>query len=176
MSTIIRNIALNDNDVLLELGKSIFRETDEVPLLKIAIQQYIPSLSYCIHIENNIIGFILVCKKMTKIYYNFMNNIPKCYEISFCAVSSQYQGKGYGSKLLNMSLLSIFIESPLNICWLIVDTVNTSAIRLYNRHGFKYWIKTVKQTLFPCYIMGINYKRYKSMFNYHHRHHLESSS
>ena len=65
----IRNMNEYDNEKVFKLGLTLFREEDEIPCFKEAIKTYIKELSYVVTESNNVIGFILVCKKMTKIYF-----------------------------------------------------------------------------------------------------------
>ena len=149
---------------ILNIGKNIFNE-DDISLLEKSLKLYVKELSY-VSIDNNknqIAGFILVCKKYTKLYHKFMIKIPDCYEISFLGVDSLYHGKGIGSQCLKRALLSIF-----NICnrfnaWLIVNHDNIGAIKLYKKFGFIIW-KYIPDKKYPCYIMGISYRRYIKQF------------
>jgi len=150
-----------ENALILELGRKIFREDDEIPLLRKALAQYVPELSYAAIVDENIVGFVLVCKKMTECYYKFMKSIPNCYEIAFLGISPDYQGYGIGSRLLKESLIAIFQISYTGACWLLVDTSNTVAIKLYKGMGFKIWRKADKgKTPVPGYILGLNRHRY----------------
>jgi ribosomal protein S18 acetylase RimI-like enzyme len=157
----IRKLKQSDKERILDLGKRIFREDDEIPLLQKALYLCVPELSLVAVEEKNIVGFTLVCKKMTNVYYNFLSKIPNCYELAFLGISPKSQGRGLGSRLLKETLLAIFQESAQFTCWLLVDTINTSAIKLYEKIGFRQWIQTNKDiTPLPGYIMGISYKRY----------------
>jgi len=153
----------NDNDKVFELGLKLFREEDEIPLFKRALSSYIKDLSY-VMIDNivggNIVGFTLVCKKMTHVYKKFMVGIPNCYELSFFGVNSEYQGKGYGSQCLRITLSSIYRECINFNCWLIVDKTNNGAIKMYKKYGFRMWCE-INNDKYPSYIMGLSYRRWK---------------
>jgi len=56
--------------------------------------------------------------------------------ISYCGVSAEHQGKGYGSKLLKETLTSIF-QADFPAVRLYVDDWNHGARRLYERLDFK---------------------------------------
>lgn len=158
---LVRNIKQCDKDKIFELGNKIFREEDEVPLLQKALYLYVPELSFVVIEDKNIIGFTLVCKKMTNVYYKFLSTIPNCYEIAFLGISPKYQGCGLGTRLLKETLLAIFQASNHFTCWLLVDTSNIGAIGLYRKFGFRHWIETTSDmTLVPGYIMGISYRRF----------------
>jgi ribosomal protein S18 acetylase RimI-like enzyme len=157
---LVRNYSNADEKDVLSLGCKIFREKDEIPLLKKAVNQCVPNLSFvAIDNKNEIIGFTIVCKKMTCCYSNFMDKIPNCYELAFIGISPKSQGQGLGSRLLKETLIAIFQTSAQFTCWLLVDTINTGAIHLYEKFGFRRWLET-KSTFIPCYVMGLSYRRY----------------
>jgi len=164
---LLRNMSNNDNDKVFELGLKLFREEDEIPLFKRALSSYIKDLSY-VMIDNivggNIVGFTLVCKKMTHVYKKFMVGIPNCYELSFFGVNSEYQGKGYGSQCLRITLSSIYRECINFNCWLIVDKTNNGAIKMYKKYGFRMWCE-INNDKYPSYIMGLSYRRWKIIKN-----------
>lgn len=155
----VRNFKQSDEQDILSLGGQIFRENDEMPLLKKALTQCVPELSFIAVDDKQILGFALVCKKMTYQYLNFMSKIPNCYELAFLGISPKSQGLGLGTRLLKETLIAIFQTSAQFTCWLVVDTINTGAIRLYEKFGFRRWAEP-KNTLVPCYVMGLSYRRY----------------
>lgn len=161
---VIRRIRNEDKSDILELGREIFREEDEIPLLRKAIIQCTLELSFIAVEGQSIIGFTLVCKdKPTNYYYDFIRKIPECYELAFLGISRKAQGHGIGTRLLKETLLTIFQTSKSFTCWLLVDTINESAIKLYEKFGFRRWVKTTPDiTPCPGYIMGISTHRYKS--------------
>lgn len=164
---LIRNITVDDNKDVLDLGRLLFREEDEIPYLIKAIDTCLKEQSYVIindidPINTVLIGFILVCKKMTKIYDKFITKIPNCYELAFFGIHPNYHGKGLGSQCLKITLSSIYQSCKTFNCWLIVDTYNTAAIKLYQKLGFRNW-KTIPQDKYPFYIMGLSYRRLKSL-------------
>jgi ribosomal protein S18 acetylase RimI-like enzyme len=157
----IRNLKESDKDHIFEVGAKIFREEDEIPILKKALSQCIPSLSFVAVEDKNVVGFTLVCRKMTNVYYSFMSKIPDCFELAFLGISPSHQGRGLGTRLLKETLLAIFQTSAQFTCWLLVDTVNVSAIKLYERLGFRRWAETTPDMVpYPGYIMGLSYRRY----------------
>ena len=163
---LVRNLKQCDKSRILELGRKIFREEDEIPLLLKALVLCTAELSLVAVDEksnnNTIVGFTLVCQKMTNVYYSFLSKIPNCYELAFLGISPLCQGRGLGTRLLKETLLAIFQKSDQFTCWLLVDTINTSAIKLYERFGFRRWILTSPNiTPLPGYIMGISYRRFK---------------
>jgi len=131
--TCIRTMIPSDKLAIEIVGRSLFREVDEIPLLHKALSLCIPELSLVIEEENEILGFTLVCKKMTNVYYSFMGTIPNCYELAFVGISPKCQGRGFGSRLLKETLVGIFQQTNDFTCWLIVDVINISAIRLYEK-------------------------------------------
>jgi ribosomal protein S18 acetylase RimI-like enzyme len=151
---LIRNIKSSEKEMILEIGKGIFREEDEIPLLKKALENYTPSLSFVAVDEEHIAGFTLVCREMTTFHCNKIN-IPKYYELSFLGICPKYQGRGLGSRLLKETLVAIFQRSKTFTCWLLVDTINTAAISLYEKFGFRHW-STFQSTL-PGYIMYLQH-------------------
>lgn len=158
---LVRNLKQSDKERVLELGRKIFREKDEIPLLHKALFLCVLELSYVAVEDKTIIGFTLVCKKMTNVYYSFLANIPNCYELAFLGISSNCQGRGLGNRLLKETLLSIFQISNKFTCWLLVDTDNVRACTLYEKLGFRRWLETTKDiTPTPGYIMGISYRRF----------------
>jgi ribosomal protein S18 acetylase RimI-like enzyme len=157
----IRNLKYSDKERVLELGRKIFRETDEIPLLQKALNLCVPELSFVAVEDKTIVGFTLVCIKMTNVYYSFLSRIPNCYELAFLGISPKCQGRGLGTRLLKETLLAIFQESTQFTCWLLVDTDNYGAIGLYEKVGFRRWVETSKDiTPTPGYIMGISYRRF----------------
>lgn len=172
---LVRNLKQCDKDKIFELGKKIFREEDELPLLQKALYLCVPELSLVAVEDKNIIGFTLVCKKMTNVYYSFLKQIPNCYELAFLGISPQCQGRGLGTRLLKETLLAIFQTSNQFTCWLLVDTINTGAIALYEKLGFRRWVKTTKDmTLCPGYIMGLSYRRFIGSVKKEHNHHNQA--
>jgi ribosomal protein S18 acetylase RimI-like enzyme len=168
----LRNMNNKDNEKVFELGLNLFRDDDEIPLFKSALSFYVKELSYVI-VDNgnngnngnndNIVGFALVCKKMTHIYKKFMTGIPNCYELSFFGVNPEYQGKGYGSQCLRITLSSIYRECINFNCWLIVDKINNKAIKMYQNYGFRKWFEIYDK--YPSYIMGLSYRRWRILKN-----------
>ena len=73
---VVRSLKQYDKEKVLELGRKIFREHDEIPLLQKALYLCVPELSLIAQDDKNILGFTLVCKKMTNIYYGFLDKIP----------------------------------------------------------------------------------------------------
>lgn len=170
---IIRNLKQTDKNKIFELGRKIFREEDEIPLLQKALFLCVPELSLVAVENKSIIGFTLVCRKMTNVYYKFLSKIPNCYELAFLGISPVCQGRGLGTRLLKETLLAIFQLSNQFTCWLLVDTINTSAIKLYEKIGFRRWVLTTTEvTPLPGYIMGISDRRYlkKAKKDIHHPH------
>jgi ribosomal protein S18 acetylase RimI-like enzyme len=157
----VRNLKNYDKDKIFELGRKIFRESDEIPLLQKALYLCTPELSFVVIEDKNIVGFTLVCQKMTNVYYNFLSKIPNCYELAFLGISPQYQGCGLGTRLLKETLIAIFQTSNQFTCWLLVDIDNIGAIGLYEKFGFRHWMETTKEmTYMPGYIMGVSYRRF----------------
>ena len=159
-------------DTIYDVARKIFREEDEMPLFDKALKQMEPQLSKIVYDESNghIAGFSLICKKPTKYYFKFMRSIPNCYELAFLGVAPEYQGCGIGSRLLKETLLELSQLSSAYTCWLLVDTINTGAIRLYERFGFRQWRETDEgKTPLPGYIMGITKSPYSTRSNrYNH--------
>ena len=157
----VRTLRRSDKPHIRTLGGNIFREKDEIPLLQNALRCCIPSLSFVAVENEKIIGFALVGQKWTKEYYPFMKTIPDCYELAFLGISSKYQGRGLGTRLLKETLVAIFQTSNQFTCWLLTDTDNIGAIALYEKIGFRRWVETSPDiTPVPGYIMGISYKRF----------------
>jgi GNAT superfamily N-acetyltransferase len=171
---LVRNLKQCDKEKVFELGKKIFREEDEIPLLNKALFLCVPELSFVAVEDKTIVGFTLVCQKMTNVYYNFLSKIPNCYELAFLGISPKCQGRGLGTRLLKETLVAIFQTSNQFTCWLLVDTVNTGAIALYEKLGFRRWVETTGDiTPTPGYIMGISHRRFigkdkKEVRNNHH--------
>ena len=158
---LVRNLRQCDKEKVLELGKKIFREADEIPLLQKALVLCVPELSLIAVDDKSIVGFTLVCKKMTNVYYGFLSKIPNCYEFAFLGISPKYQGRGLGTRLLKETLLAIFQTSNQFTCWLLVDTDNYGAIKMYEKFGFRRWVETTEDlTPVPGYIMGISHRRF----------------
>lgn len=156
---LVRNVKQEDTNAIIELGSQIFREKDEIPLLQKALSSYIPELSFVAVEDESVVGFTFVCKSWTYVYHNFMTKIPNCYELAFLGISPKCQGRGLGTRLLKETLIAIFQTSTQFSCWLCVDTINKSAIKLYEKFGFRIWTET-ENTFMPCYIMGLSDRRY----------------
>uniref|UniRef100_A0A6C0KNI8 N-acetyltransferase domain-containing protein n=1 Tax=viral metagenome TaxID=1070528 RepID=A0A6C0KNI8_9ZZZZ len=161
---IIRRIQPSDKEKIKELSSYIFRAEDELPLLQKALQQCNSDVSFVAVEGKRVIGFTLVCKKITKEYYQFLCTIPNCYELAFLGISPCSQGCGLGSRLLKETLMTIFQKSTQFTCWLVVDKINVSAMQLYKKFGFRQWAETQQDsTLVPGYIMGVSHRRFKPM-------------
>ena len=157
----IRKMTHEDKDPVLRLGRTIFREEDEIPLLQKALRQCNLELSFVVVDAQVIAGFILVCEELTEYYFKFMRSLPSCYEIAFLGISKDYQGRGLGSTLMKEAIQSIVQRCQIYACWLLVDTINTTAIGLYERLGFQKWRKTDKgKTPVPGWIMGLRQHSY----------------
>ena len=157
----LRHVQSRDKKHIFELGKILFREEDEIPLLQKALLHYVPSLSYVAVDGNSIIGFTLVCAIPTNVYYAFMDHIPHGYELAFLGISPRYQGRGLGTRLLKETLSALFRTSTQFTCWLLVDLVNVSAIKLYQKWGFRRWKDTpLEKTGVEGWIMGLSHRRY----------------
>ena len=157
MAILIQTMTINDKPSILALGQSIFRAEDELPLLHKALLLCVPSLSYVATTMKQIIGFTLVCITPTNVYFTF--TIPRCFELAFLGISPLYQGRGIGSRLLTKTLQSIFEHSTQFTCWLLVDTVNVGAMKMYEKIGFRRWMAV--DTDIPAYVMGLSDRRYK---------------
>jgi ribosomal protein S18 acetylase RimI-like enzyme len=165
---VIRRLKHDEKTAILDLGRQVFREEDEIPLLRKAIAQCVLDLSFVALEADEIIGFALVCKEATKYYYDFIRKIPNCYEFAFLGISPNAQGCGLGTKLMKEVLFAIFNRKKSFTCWLLVDTINIGAIRLYEKMGFRKWYSTTPDiTPCPGYIMGISTRNYKRI---HHTH------
>jgi ribosomal protein S18 acetylase RimI-like enzyme len=161
----IRLLENHEKSIILELGRQIFREEDEIPLLEKALRQCDLQLSFVAVDAQTIIGFVLVCEKFTEYYYKFMRAVPNLYEIAFLGVSPKCQGRGIGSQLLTKAMSNIVYITPSYSCWLLVDVVNQSALRLYERIGFQIWRKTDKgKTPVPGYILGLQRHLYSTRY------------
>lgn len=156
-----RPLQESDKPTIMDIGRRVFREADEIPLLYKALQQCVPHLSL-VAVDSNkkVLGFTLVCKKITKEYYQFLRSIPSSYELAFLGISPCSQGRGLGSRLLKETLHSIFQLSHHFTCWLVVDDCNSAATRLYEKLGFRHWAVT-HHTLYPGRIMGLSHRRYR---------------
>jgi ribosomal protein S18 acetylase RimI-like enzyme len=167
---LVRNLLLKEKEQVLELGKKIFREEDEIPLLRKALSLCSTDLSLVVIDKTNIVGFSLVCSKTPTNYYaEFMKKIPNCYELAFLGIDPYAQGKGLGSLLIKETFLrTAQISNKPFTYWLLVDTINEGAIKLYEKIGFRQWCK-VQQTLLPGYIMGIHSRRmFKTSYPLYH--------
>jgi len=162
---LLRNIRDCDKNMIFELGCLLFREEDEIPDLQKALAFCIPELSYVAIEDKIIIGFTIICKKLTTIHYPFLQTIENGYELSFFGISPKCQGRGLGSRLLKETLLAIFQQPNPSTCWLIVDTTNVIAHKMYEKLGFRIW-RTI-ETKYPYHLMGISYRRYCATLNSH---------
>ena len=165
----VRKLQEKEKEQIIEIGRQIFREEDEIPLLKKALSLCSTDLSFVAVDNSEIVGFTLVCSKThTNYYFNFMRQIPNCYEFAFLGIAPCAQGKGLGTRLLKETLEAIFQSSAKPFtCWLLVDTINEGAIRLYEKIGFRCWRKTLPPlTPLPGYIMGIHSRKlFKNIFS-----------
>ena len=173
----VRKLQEKEKEQIIELGRQIFREEDEIPLLKKALSFCSTELSLVAVDNSQIIGFTLVCSKIhTNYYFNFMRQIPNCYEFAFLGIAPSAQGRGLGTRLLKETLQAIFQSSAKPFtCWLLVDTINEGAIRLYEKIGFRCWRRTDPPlTPVPGYIMGIHSRKIlqKSLKNQYNQLHI----
>ena len=135
---IIRPMLFTDLPAVLQLGRSLFREEDEVPDLRIALHRYDPSRSYvCSTDDAEITGFAIVCCRSLG-----------CYELAFLGVSTHHHGRGIGSRLLHAVLDRLTAS---DVCWLLVDVDNHIARTLYEKAGFHVLLKNEGQ--YPSYRM-----------------------
>ena len=159
----IRHMRHSDARAIKELGSQIFREEDEIPLLQKALTLYIPSLSFVLIEEKKIIGFTIVGQTPTKHYTPFLATLPDGYELAFLGVSRFCQGRGLGSRLLKETLNAIFQRSKQFTCWLLVDVTNVSAIKMYQKLGFRQWLTTPSELSYKeGFVMGLSHRRYNA--------------
>ena len=84
-------------DHVYALAQTLFCKEDW-PDIHDSITHCLPEHSQVIWSDNNeVIGFAIVTRASEKVA-----------NIAFCGVNPQYQGKGYGSKLLKEAIKSIF--------------------------------------------------------------------
>lgn len=158
---LVRNLFVKEKEAILELGRKIFREEDEIPLLRKALSLCSTDLSF-VAIDKgttNILGFSLVCSKIpTNYYVESIKKIPNCYELAFLGIDPAAQGKGIGTQLFKETLLKTanMTNKPFSY-WLLVDTINKGAVKLYEKWGFRHWY-TIEPpvTPLPGYIMGFH--------------------
>lgn len=157
----LRTLRVKDKTAIYDLGITLFREEDEVPLLQTALIECNLSLSYVAVDNKKIVGFTLVGSTPTNVYFNFLSKKPTQYELAFLGVSPSCQGRGLGTKLLNASLTAIHRVSIEFSCWLLVDATNIGAIKMYHKLGFQQWKTTPAElTHKEGIIMGISHRRY----------------
>ncbi len=112
-----------DKSEILTLAKKLFVPT-EWPYITSYLETMLPKESKVLHVDGQLAAFVIVNTEKGNAF------------ISYCGVSSEHQGKGYGSKLLKETLSSIFqVDFP--AARLYVDCWNKDALRLYTRLGFK---------------------------------------
>lgn len=112
-------------DHVYALAQSLFCKEDW-PDIYDSIKHCVPEHSQVIWGHNNeVVAFAIVTHVADKVA-----------QISFCGVNPQFQGKGYGSKLLKEAIKSIF-QADYTAIRLIVDGWNVDARRLYERLGFR---------------------------------------
>lgn len=160
---LLRKIRDYDKNMIFELGCLLFREEDEIPDLQKALAFCLPELSYVMIEDKRVIGFTLICKKLSTIHYPFLQTIENGYELSFFGISPNCQGRGLGSRLLKETLLAIFQQPNPSTCWLLVDITNTIAHKMYEKLGFRIW-KTI-ESKYSCHLMGISSRRYYAKLN-----------
>lgn len=113
----------HDKLAILTLAKTLFAPA-EWPYIAACLETMI-SQSRTLYVDGELAAFIVVNKAESGNAF-----------ISYCGVSAEHQGKGYGSKLLKETLTSIFqVDFP--AVRLYVDDWNCGARRLYERLGFK---------------------------------------
>ena len=157
----IRHLRHTDARAIKELGGQIFREEDEIPLLQKALMLAIPSLSFVLIEDKKIIGFTIVGQTPTKHYTPFLGRLTNGYELAFLGVSPYCQGRGLGSRLLKETLNAIFQRSKQFTCWLLVDVTNVSAIKMYQKLGFRHWVTTPSELSYKeGFVMGLSHRRY----------------
>jgi ribosomal protein S18 acetylase RimI-like enzyme len=113
-----------DKTEILTLAKTLFVPA-EWPYITSYLETMLPKESKVLHVDGQLAAFVIV------------NNTDSGNAfISYCGVSAEHQGKGYGSKLLKETLISIF-QVDYHAVRLYVDCWNKDALRLYTRLGFK---------------------------------------
>jgi ribosomal protein S18 acetylase RimI-like enzyme len=113
-----------DKHAILTLAQKLFVEA-EWPYIKSCLETMSNEHSRALYVDGDLAAFIVVNKAESGNAF-----------ISYCGVDAKHQGKGYGSKLLKETLISIFqVDFP--AVRLYVDDWNGGARRLYERLGFK---------------------------------------
>ena len=129
-----------DKRMILTLAQKLFVQA-EWPYIKSSLENMIPQ-SRTLYVNGELAAFIVVNKAESGNAF-----------ISYCGVSSEHQGKGYGSKLLKETLTSIFqVDFP--AVRLYVDDWNCGARRLYERLGFKHVGSAIVADS-PCALMEL---------------------
>lgn len=130
-----------DKHAILTLAQKLFVQA-EWPYIKSCLETMSNEHSRALYVDGDLAAFIVVNKAESGNAF-----------ISYCGVSSEHQGKGYGSKLLKETLTSIFqVDFP--AVRLYVDDWNCGARRLYERLGFKHVGSAVVADS-PCALMEL---------------------
>ena len=116
----IRRINNNDYNKINELMLQRFNINEDYNLLTSNNMYY----GYVLEENNNIIGFLSFIFDGENI------------DILYFLIDKSYEGKGYGTKLLNDTLNLIFSYGAKN-CTLDVRKSNLRAINVYNKLGFR---------------------------------------
>ena len=159
-----RTLRVKDKSAIYDLGITIFREEDELPLLQRALKTCDLTLSYVAVDGKKIVGFTLVGSTPTNVYFNFLSERSHQYELAFLGISPSHQGRGLGTQLLRASMNAVHRISTTFACWLLVDVTNVGAIKMYQKMGFRRWKSTPASLTHQAgFIMGLSHRRYKSI-------------
>ena len=160
----LRTLRVKDKTAIYDLGITIFREEDEIPLLQQALQTCDRTLSYVAVDGKKIVGFTLVGSTPTNVYFNFLSEKPHHYELAFLGISLSHQGRGLGTQLLRASMNAVHQKSMEFACCLLVDVTNVGAIKMYQKMGFRRWKSTPAElTHKEGFIMGLSHRRHQSI-------------
>ena len=124
----IKDVELNDIDTIIEAEKTIFKEDafdKEVMISLITNSTFFIKLVDDNH-QDEIIGYA-ICLRDLPLRVNLINFL----------IRRKYQNKGYGTILLNYVIQRIRKTQRIKQIVLNVNTQNSSAIRLYERHNFR---------------------------------------
>lgn len=92
-------------------------------------------------LDREIIGYIFM-----NLGVHPLETIYRCANILDLYVSEKYRGKGYGTKLLH-DAMKYLKDIGYEMVALNVLTVNTGAVKLYEREGFEKVFHTMKRSL-----------------------------
>jgi ribosomal protein S18 acetylase RimI-like enzyme len=130
-------------DLISEASGTLARSANETDLNyfeTVLKKSFENGINIGVYDKEKLVAFIYAYKFEPKVFNHVLANMT-------IGLHPNYQGKGIGSKLLETFIDQVRKNMEINRIELFTPAINLSAIKLYQRHGFK------QEGVFKCRVM-----------------------